>query len=671
MRPVDVLYLVEHTSREMDVACAVKALAEHRHGLNVEIRNIYLHAQQSLRELEPAVVAHPFFYYATGALAVEDYIARWPDALHFNIAWEQLHYKAHWQVKRPSDEFARTQVIHHAWGRFYHDYLTSFGVPEDNIRLNGQPAYQLYLDPYRRHYRTRESLAEVYGLDPAKAWIFVPENYRWAFIGGKAKLFSRLGGDLQEIDALRDFSRQALRLLLSCCNALAQEPGVEVIFRTRPAVNSEIMLDFFGKHVGSSAPRLHFIKEGSVREWILASDKVVSSYSTSLIEAAVAGKDVFMFEPTPFPSALHCAWYDLAPKIKDAAQFTERCLGAAGQAGDTPLHRWANAELLSTGDAISNLCDLLQEMKGLAQDRRASPSSTGARPPGPLPPAGRAYFNAQTHEADVFEPEDAARWVEAWRRTLAGGAASRPEREPVLNRALRPAALRDPEWEGLAAGFPALLRFRQGRATGVAEETRAAKGLWERLLGGLSTVLTTQTQQHRQEQELLAACALLAGLLPRLRPGMRVLHLGGGGGLLRAQLQALGVEVVALSFKECSALAERPEAAVPERFDHAFASGGLDALDVTVKRRVLTSLAKRLADGGVLGLCFPFGGEAGAAQSGPKNQLRNVADIRRQFLSCAEYDLLGNEAFVGHSFGGEPCLGVVFLRRKGPQGAGE
>jgi hypothetical protein len=98
-KKIDVLWLVEHIAREMDVACAVTALAETRYGINIVVRNIYQHAAENIQLYDPAVVVYPFFYFLKGALATEDYVKAWPNAVHFNLAWEEIHYKAHLKIK--------------------------------------------------------------------------------------------------------------------------------------------------------------------------------------------------------------------------------------------------------------------------------------------------------------------------------------------------------------------------------------------------------------------------------------------------------------------------------------------------------------------------------------------------------------------------------------------
>jgi surface carbohydrate biosynthesis protein len=410
---IPVLWLVEHIAREMDVACAVKALAESRFDLQVTVRNMYYHANEVLQRYEPAVVVHPFFYFVSGALATEDYVEAWPHTTHFNLAWEQIHYKAHMKIKAPSDEFTREKVIHHAWGKFYKDYLMEYGVPSEQIFVNGHPAYQLFRSPYNRYYKQRDWLADKYGLDLDARWIFVPENYRWAFIGDKVKLFTKLGGDENEITELRDFCIDSLRILLNWCNNTAGHDKIAIIFRTRPSINSRIIRRFFEEHVGHAAPNLYFIKEESVREWIMASDMTISSYSTSLIEAAIADKPIYMVEPIPIPDSLYCDWYRFTPRLHTMEDFETRCLSSTDSFDANSLKTWAESEMLARGDPIQRLVEFV---KYLVDSRHEAKNAVRERTFECSP--GKDYFNKSTHEHDVFAEEDVQSRVKAWQQIL-------------------------------------------------------------------------------------------------------------------------------------------------------------------------------------------------------------------------------------------------------------
>ena len=428
MKNVDIIWLVEHVAREMDVACAVKCLAESRYGLTVAIRNMYQHAEASMREFRPRVVIHPFFYFCAGALATEDYVATWPEAIHFNLAWEEMHYKLHQKIKAPSDDFTRESVLHHAWGEFYREYLESYGVPSDHIFVNGHPAYQLYLPPYSARFAPRKQIADTYGLDVSRKWVFVPENYRWAFVGGKIHLFSKLGADPDEITRMRDFSVESLRELLSWCNDASADPRFEIIFRTRPSTNSEVMREFFEEHVRQPNPSLHFIKEGSVREWILASDVVMSSYSTTLIEAAIAGKPIHMIEPVPIPESLQYDWFRFVNRLRTNEDFKAACADASPGSGNA-LRKWAEDSMLANGDPIEGLARIVQGLVARTPEPcvggvlRSIARAWADRMPwfsrNRKAHGEKRYFTETTHEHDVFGEGDVQRWCEIWRGVLA------------------------------------------------------------------------------------------------------------------------------------------------------------------------------------------------------------------------------------------------------------
>lgn len=418
MRRVPVLWLVEHLAREVDAACAAASLLRSRYRVQVELWHMYRDAGRILHDLIPDVVIHPFFYFVDGALATEDFIACWPEATHFNMAWEQLHYPAHYTSKAPADTFTRERVLHHAWGPFYRRYLLDHGVPDANVFVNGHPAYALYSQPYRRYYKTRRDLARAYGLDESARWVFVPENYRWAFLSDKRlATFGSWGGNRAEAAELREFSRRSLAIVLEWCAELARSAGVEVIFRTRPSTGESQMQLFVQEVLGSAGSGIRFIKKESVREWILASEVVVSSYSTSLIEAALAGKAAFMAEPMPIPQGLWCEWYDLVPSLTTLSDFSRNCLNPSGP--PAALSEWAHREMLGRGDPIERLAEYVAR---LASDQRARSPGIDAEALARAACAQiprRTYFNPMSHDQDAFDQAFIEAKVEAWTHSLA------------------------------------------------------------------------------------------------------------------------------------------------------------------------------------------------------------------------------------------------------------
>ena len=99
---------------------------------------------------------------------------------------------------------------------------------------------------------------------------------------------------------------------------------------------------------------LHILDNESVRKWILASDAVVSSHSTSLINSTIARKRMYILEPFPIPTPLKAEWHSCVPRIKTEEAFSSMCRGDA--LDRRMMHcKWARRRLMSNGDAIKNL----------------------------------------------------------------------------------------------------------------------------------------------------------------------------------------------------------------------------------------------------------------------------------------------------------------------------
>lgn len=362
MRKVDIVYLYEHSARELDVACAIAAILKHRYGLSVEIIQWPVGFQDSFHDFQPRLVVLPFCYSEQSYPKV---LAAWRRSIFFNITWEQLFYPGNKTAKTPRGKFALNHVIHHAWSEFYASFLEQQGVPENHIYLIGQPAYRLYDEPYRRYFAPRTFLAERYGLTPECRWLFFPENYNWAFYTQTTlENFIQGGQSPEDVHAMREYCKKSLAETVLWCAEIARSNKVEVILRPRPATSLSEFSDAVEQIIPSIPARLHILKDESVRDWVLASDVVVSSYSTSLLEAAIAGKSVYMLEPYPIPSALTMQWHEYLPHIKTRQQFMDSCLENTQEQVGASLGEWARQQMMVSEDAIGGLAEILSNLLG-------------------------------------------------------------------------------------------------------------------------------------------------------------------------------------------------------------------------------------------------------------------------------------------------------------------
>jgi len=332
-----------------------------------------------MRDYRPRLIAVPYFFSRRDP-GIRELLRRFPGAKIVNLALEQLLSEGNKKFRSPKDEAARHQVLHLAAGDFFRDFLCEHGVRHENVAIVGSPPVELYRRPYRSYFDgKREAFAQRYGLDLNKPWLFFPENFGAAFLGRSAIRFRiRRGAEPAEVYAYRDFSRDSFQEIMPWCRDAAALGTFEVIIRPRPATARDAFVHAYEEVAGDVPKRnLHFIKDHSIREWILASDLVVSSYSTSLIEAAIARKPIALLAPVPFCESVRTNWCDVPPQITTRGQFLELLDSVDEQPAAGPLTMWAEEHLLPCGDPIANTTDVLASI--------CHDSSSAPPPPPPVP----------------------------------------------------------------------------------------------------------------------------------------------------------------------------------------------------------------------------------------------------------------------------------------------
>jgi surface carbohydrate biosynthesis protein len=436
MSRIDVLYLYEHVDRELDVACAVKIIGEQRLGMKIEIQqHPYGQLQSDLTRFQPQIVALPNLYNSDVA-----YLLDWPNAVYVNLMWEQIFYSGVVGSKLPKGEFALHHVTHHAWSEVSATQLKSVGIPESCITINGHPAFALYQQPYSAVFDNKIALSTKYGLDPDLPWIFFPENFGWAFYTeDQIKLFTSRGLPYESALAMKRYCEQTFNKSMHWCQQLAETKQVEIIVRPRPATLTSAFVQAVEQSIQSPHPHIHVTKSESVREWINASNVVISSYSTSLIEAAIAGKPAYTIQPYPMPDELKADWLDLVAHVCNYDEF-EAMLEFKDDSTHTRLRQWARSTLFSHGDPIQGLVTLFDQLLSghslnppKATWRQLELSSTFGLTGWPLATYLKYYrryerlrrrifprviIPSHTYEKDLISEEDVQRRLERWRKIL-------------------------------------------------------------------------------------------------------------------------------------------------------------------------------------------------------------------------------------------------------------
>lgn len=320
---VDVLILIEHIQREYEAARQLS----HRlcaYGASCFVHKIYDNPHRNLVHLQPKVVVHPFFYSSVDANINTYIVNMFPGARHVNWAWEQIHYRAQREMKRPKGRFLLDEVFHLAWGNASAQFLAESGVRKEHIHVVGHPALSSRKATAGNDASLREELALIHRLSHEKHWLLFPDNYRWAFLSDRLEFFAKANG--LPVQLYREISAWSVASLSATINALEKlgesHSDLEIIFRPRPNVPSVKYDEFFKAH-GLQRKHIRVIPSGTAKEWVSVADTVVSSYSTVLLEAVHAKKRVYKFLPLGIPNELTYEWMAMIPDLEPSSYYND------------------------------------------------------------------------------------------------------------------------------------------------------------------------------------------------------------------------------------------------------------------------------------------------------------------------------------------------------------
>lgn len=362
-KKIDVLVLVEHKAREFDAACAIAAHAQDRHGLSVRIVSTGADKKAKFQTYEPLVVVLPWGRFVETNPVPREITNAFPISLFVDLCYEQLGSGGMNLYRAPTGDFAQNQLIHVAWGEFHRDYLRSYGIPDERIVLNGSIPLTLYDEPYRQLCSTRSDLAATHGLDPNKKWVLFNENFFWAFMPDRTieRRYVRKGLTKTDALAFKRYCQDSLRTIIEWIPEIGD--NVEFIFRPRPSVEVQWIRDTIAKTLSTWPQTLKVIKHGTVREWVLASDVIMSSHSTTLLDASYAGKPSFAITPISLDSPmLAYEWLKLVSHLHTKAQFLDAISKPAGVADPKSQADLVSAYAHTGRDAFIGAADLLEEL---------------------------------------------------------------------------------------------------------------------------------------------------------------------------------------------------------------------------------------------------------------------------------------------------------------------
>ena len=324
MKEVDVIFFVEHKDRELE---SVKLIASHlkKTGKKVLILSIFYHLNY-LFKYKAKIFVFPYLLSKNDWPVSLLYKMYRDSAVYVNMNWEQLLAPVNLRYKKPKDDFTKKKVYQFCWDESFKSFLIKNKVNEKNIIIGGNVANELLYEMRNKREDLRKNFSKKYHLDLNKKWLFLPMNYGWAF-SGDSLIKRKIADGYPEKEAweYREYSKKCLDEFIVFVNELKNRFDYEIILRPHPSISEGDYKKVFKEKLGF-IPEILINKDYSVREWIITSDIIGSSWSTSVGDAYNIGKKVFLFTPYKRPDWLDVWWKNEIINIKNIDEFDEKKL---------------------------------------------------------------------------------------------------------------------------------------------------------------------------------------------------------------------------------------------------------------------------------------------------------------------------------------------------------
>lgn len=369
-RKVDILFLIEHCDRELDVVCAISKELKLKYGLSVAIASLIFHSLIAALFIRPKVIVVPFCYRESNFPFFLFRAIYGNTITYVDLNLEQILSPVNEEYKKPRDEFIKLRLKHFCWGESFKRFLIENGVTEENIYKTGNPATSLLVN---KIYANRDSLknliAERFNLPRNHKWFFFPINCGWGFMNDY-QLNSRIkeGYDKERAIVYRDYVSETLNIFFSWINKARNElknQNIIIILRPHPSVSVEQYKERFKEIVGYVPDYVYLHKDLTAKEWLVVSDACYTNFSTVALDAGLIGKPTFLLEPKPYPSFIETDWNKAYPKLKTFEEFKDSLKNYSSNDIKPPslLNNYVDLSLNGIDESAKYLAKFAEEKK--------------------------------------------------------------------------------------------------------------------------------------------------------------------------------------------------------------------------------------------------------------------------------------------------------------------
>ena len=172
-------------------------------------------------------------------------------------------------------------------------------LQKKNIHVTGRPYAKIIKELNLKKHEIKLNLATKFNLDSNKKWVFIALTDPLSFLDDVAlEKIVKLGADKDGMYIQVDHDRESIVKLcsiLSNLDKINNHEKFEFILRPHPSISRKSYLDLFDKNNLEIPKCLKFIKGDTAPNWLVASDTLITNYSTLIIDAYNCNKKILTF----------------------------------------------------------------------------------------------------------------------------------------------------------------------------------------------------------------------------------------------------------------------------------------------------------------------------------------------------------------------------------------
>ncbi len=212
-----------------------------------------------------------------------------------NLHWEQMLSDTQEEEAWFNFSGNAKKCVQTCWGEKTRERLIAHGMQPKNCPVTGAVMMDFLRDEFAGYFMDKPALCAKYQLDPAKKLMLYISSFGYASMDeAEVKELSAMAGvDFTGFAATNRVSME--KTLAYFERYLSAHPETQLVYRRHPSEwNSPALMSLCKR-----CPNFHVIFESSVKQWIVAADKIFIWMSTAIAEVYFAKKSCHILRPVP------------------------------------------------------------------------------------------------------------------------------------------------------------------------------------------------------------------------------------------------------------------------------------------------------------------------------------------------------------------------------------